>query len=140
MMFTLTEMKKTASCLWFIAVFLFITSCQTKPAATATGTQAQETLGPERVDIRGYITSRDYAEGQAVLFVEGVGDPTSRFDRALILVTPMTRIMWSDGRSMSLHELQMGQHVAVQFRGRYRESITGARATAREMWVEPYFQ
>ncbi len=121
-------MKTNASCVWSIVLLLFIASCQAPSAGTASG-------APARVDLRGYITTRNYAEGQVVLFVEGIGDLSARYDRAWVLVTPTTRITQANGKPMSLHELHMGQHVAIRFRGGYRETVTGTRAIARHVWV-----
>ncbi|RNI23661.1 hypothetical protein [Rufibacter latericius] len=128
---------------------LFLISCQaTAPtsANTATGETTQEStpdtgprFSPQRVDVRGTITQREYNQGQMLILVEGFTDRFSRYSRAVVLVTPVTQIVGLDGKTISLSELQNGQQVAVQFRGRYRESVTGfsAQAVARKMWIEP---
>jgi hypothetical protein len=132
----------------FTWLALHMSACQTMaPVSTDTtatdATAEMDTIirySPQRVDIRGTITQREYSQGQMLILVEGVSDPgNSRFNRAVVLVTPITQIVGMNGRSISLSELQNGQQVAILFRGRYRESITGfsAQATARKMWIEP---
>ncbi|WP_210462474.1 hypothetical protein [Rufibacter roseolus] len=129
---------------------LCLTSCQTTAPAgtentTATSNAEEDTtpagprFSPQRVDVRGTITQREYNQGQMLILVEGFPDRFSRFGRAVVLVTPITQIVGLDGKTISLSELQTGQQVAVQFRGRFRESVTGfaAQAVARKMWIEP---
>lgn len=135
--------------LLFTLATAYLTACQTTaplgPEAAQTSDQeasATDTLvrySPQRVDVRGVITQREYNQGQMLLLVEGVTDANTRFSRAVVLVTPLTQIVGLEGRSVSLSELQNGQQVAIQFRGRFRESVTGfsAQATARKMWIEP---
>ncbi|WP_181307365.1 hypothetical protein [Rufibacter sp. XAAS-G3-1] len=135
----------------FTFLAFYLTACQTMApvgtdaTANATGTDATAEMdtvirySPQRVDVRGVISQREYSQGQMLILVEGVTDQNSRFSRAVVLVTPITQIVGLNGRSISLSELQNGQQVAIQFRGRFRESIGGfsAQATARKMWIEP---
>ncbi|ALI99059.1 hypothetical protein [Rufibacter tibetensis] len=127
---------------------LYLSGCQAIAPATSTDATASEEssadagprYSPDRVDVRGTITQREYNQGQMLILVEGVTDPRySRFSRAVVLVTPVTQIVGLDGRTISLSELQNGQQVAILFRGRFRESVSGfsAQAVARKIWLEP---
>jgi hypothetical protein len=138
-----------AGLLLFLMSLFSWTGCQTiaptgpDVAATDNAVEGDTTtyvrLAPERVDIRGVITQREYNQGQVLILVEGFVGQNTRFSRAVILVSPITQIIGINGRSISLSELNLGQQVAVLFRGRYRESVIGfsAQATARKLWVEP---
>ncbi|WP_197088592.1 hypothetical protein [Rufibacter radiotolerans] len=130
-----------------LTVWLF--SCQTAapagsaPAESAATTTEDSTeapiprLSPKRVDIRGYITQREYNQGQVVIFVEGTLDQDSQFSRALVLVTPITQVIGPDGKSRTLSELAIGQYVSILFRGRFRQGAGfSAQATARKLWIE----
>jgi hypothetical protein len=95
-------------------------------------------ISPKRVDIRGYITQREYNQGQMVILVEGTLDQNSQFSRAVVLVTPITQVIGPDGKSRNLSELAMGQYVSILFRGRFRQGAGfSAQATARKLWIEP---
>ncbi|MBC3539392.1 hypothetical protein ACFSC6_17875 [Rufibacter sediminis] len=142
--------NRLASVLFALAAF-YMTSCQTTapvgPDASANATVTDENAvmdtlvrySPQRVDVRGTITQREYNQGQMLILVEGITDQNTRFSRAVVLVTPITQIVGLNGRTISLSELQNGQQVAIMFRGRYRESVSGfsAQAVARKMWIEP---
>jgi hypothetical protein len=112
------------------------TACQTgaAPAGTATAAAAEKGLAPQRVDIRGSIIMKRYNQGQVMLEVEGFPSQDSRYNRAYVLVLPTTQIVGPDG-SISLSELQQGQHVAVLLRAGGKGNFVGM-GVARKMWVE----
>ncbi|MHA6248405.1 hypothetical protein ACXYMU_10740 [Pontibacter sp. CAU 1760] len=121
---------------------LWLASCQT---TTPTGTDENgatityKSLAPQNVDIRGSIVSRRYNEGQVVLEVEGIGyTPGSRYNRAYVLVQPVTQITDTEGKSISLSELQMGQNVAIMLRGHGSGNFVGV-GVARRVWLEEIF-
>ncbi|GAB2542947.1 hypothetical protein [Rufibacter soli] len=128
---------------------LWLVGCQTAPpAGPATAENSVKTsdsteapiprISPKRVDIRGYITQREYSQGQMVILVEGTLDQNSQFSRAVVLVTPITQVIGPDGKSRNLSELAMGQYVSILFRGRFRQGAGfSAQATARKLWIEP---
>lgn len=116
--------------LWWLA------GCTTATApADATGVQYQS-MAPARVDVRGAITMSRYDRGQVVLEVEGFGtNPNSRYNRAYVLVEPITQIIGPDGKTVSLSELRQGQDVAIVLRGGGRGTFVGV-GVARKVWLE----
>jgi len=117
---------------------LGISACQTStaPAGTADAANAgRKRLAPQRVDIRGSIIMRRYNQGQVVLEVEGFTSQYSRYNRAYVLVLPITQIISADGSSISLSELQQGQNVAILLRSGGRGNLVGM-GTARKIWIE----
>ncbi len=118
-----------------------LTACQkaTAPAGTAnTETTDNKRLSPERVDIRGSIIRNRYNQGQVMLEVEGTPSQYSRFNRAYVLVLPTTQIIGTDGKSISLSELQQGQNVAVLLRSGGQGNLEGI-GIARKIWVEEVY-
>ncbi len=116
-------------------VTMFLSGCQTSASSTG-ATDANRSLAPQRVDIRGYIFASRYSDGQVVLEVEGVAPSIySRYDRAYVLVLPTAQIIGPEGRSLSLSELRQGQNVAILLRGGGRGNRIGI-GTVRKMWVE----
>lgn len=121
---------------------LWLGSCQTT-APTRTdengNTSSYKSMAPQNVDIRGSIVSRRYNEGQVVLEVEGFGNtPSSRYNRAYVLVQPTTQITDTEGQSLSLSELQMGQNVAILLRGHGSGNFVGV-GVARRVWLEEIY-
>jgi hypothetical protein len=129
-----------------LVVFCFLTTvwmsgCQTgtAPAGTTnTATAKDKGLAPQRVDIRGSIIMRRYDQGQVILEVEAFPSPDSRYNRAFVLVTPITQIVNVEGRSISLSELQQGQQVAILLRSGGKGNIVGL-GLARKVWVEEIY-
>ena len=124
----------------FLSVF-WLSACQTStvPANSAgAATTQSKRLSPERVDIRGSIFQSRYNQGQVVLEVQGVPSQNSRYNRAYVLVLPITQIVGPDGQSISLSELRQGQNVAVLLRSGGRGNLEGI-GTARKIWVEEAF-
>ncbi len=76
-----------------------------------------------------------YNQGQVVLEVEGVTSPESRYNRAYVLLLPVTQIVSPTGSSLSLSELRQGQNVAILLRGGGRGNLVGM-GVARKVWVE----
>ncbi|TPE42958.1 hypothetical protein [Pontibacter mangrovi] len=122
-----------------LACSLLLGGCQrnaTSSTNTDTESAAYKSLAPQRVDIRGSVVSRHYNQGQVMLEVEAFGSsPDSRYDRAYVLVLPTAQLTGTDGRSISLNELQMGQQVAILLRGGGRGNFVGI-GVARKLWVE----
>lgn len=121
--------NKNVKCALVSFCFLLaLTACQKGTAPTAT-THAQTTeekrLSPQRVDIRGSIISSRYNQGQVMLQVEGISSQYSRYNRAYVLVLPTTQIVGSEGKSISLSELQQGQNVAVLLRSGGQGNLEG---------------
>lgn len=125
--------------LFFCLLLTFIiNACQTssRSAGTTNGANAGgKQLAPQRVDIRGTIILRRYNQGQVVLEVEGFPSQYNRYNRAYVLVLPITQIIGPDGKSFGMSELQMGQQVAVLLRSGGRGNLEGI-GVARKMWVE----
>lgn len=108
----------------------------TAPADTAeTVNVERKSLAPQRVDIRGSIIQKRYDQGQVLLEVEGFPSPDSRYNRAYVLVTPITQIINAYGQTISLSELQNGQQVAVFLRSGGKGNLLGV-GVARKLWVE----
>ncbi len=126
---------------WRLFCLLFavwMTGCQTSntPAGTAdAATKEQNRLAPQRVDIRGSIIMSRYNQGQVVLEVEGVPSQESRYNRAYVLVLPVTQIVSPNGSALSLSELRQGQNVAILLRSGGRGNLVGM-GVARKVWVE----
>lgn len=127
-----------------VAAFCLLTTvcmagCQTStaPAGTASTESAENrSLSPRRVDIRGSIIRSQYDQGQVILEVEGVpSQQFSRYNRAYVLVEPITQIVGIDGQSISLSELRQGQNVAILLRGGGNGNFVGV-GVARKVWVE----
>lgn len=115
---------------------LWLTGCSSSAPNGTTGNRSQ---APQRVDIRGSIMSRQYDQGQVILEVEAFGQSTdSRYNRAYVLVLPTTQIVNPEGKSISLSELQQGQHVAILLRGGGQGNFVGL-GIARKLWVEGSF-
>lgn len=118
---------------------IWLTGCQTStvPAGRADTETARRTnnLAPQRVDIRGSIIRSQYDQGQVMLEVEGFPSQDSRYNRAFVLVEPITQIVGPDGQSISLSELRQGQDVAILLRGGGRGNLLGI-GVARKVWVE----
>lgn len=124
----------------FLIAF-WLTACQQGSAPTGTSpakTTEKERLSPERVDIRGSIIRSRYNQGQVMLEVEGTPSQYSRFTRAYVLVQPSTQIVGTDGRSISLSELQQGQQVAVLLRNGGQGNLEGI-GIARKIWLEQVY-
>ena len=121
----------------FLWAFCF-TACQTStaPAGTAdTANAGQKNMAPQRVDIRGSIIMKRYNQGQVVLEVEGFTSQYSRYNRAYVLVLPVTQIIDANGSTISLSELQQGQNVAILLRSGGKGNLVGM-GVARKIWVE----
>lgn len=116
-----------------------MSGCQTSTNATSTATAENRSLAPERVDVRGSITMRRYDQGQVILEVEGFPSQNSRYNRAYVLVEPITQIIGTDGQSISLSELQQGQNVAIVLRGGGKGNNIVGLGVARKLWVEDNF-
>ncbi len=130
-----SNLRQVAS-VFFLAAVLTSTGCQTSNTPVAsTSAPDSRNLAPQRVDIRGSIIVRHYDKGQVMLEVEGLTSPNSRFSRAYVLVTPTTQLVGTDGTSISLSELQLGQQVAVLLRGSGKGNMVGM-GVARKLWVE----
>lgn len=137
--------------LWILLAAWFA-GCQTtslssenpnEEVAPATAENEEATSGefrsmaPDRVDVRGFINRKVYHEGQLTIFVEGTRGQGALYDRAWVLVTPITQIMGKNGKRISLSELSEGQRVAVTLRGRGQQLGTFAgRGIANRLWVE----
>ena len=124
--------------LFYVLVAVWMTGCQTSspPGGTAdAATKEKNGLAPQRVDIRGSIIMSRYNQGQVVLEVEGVPSPESRYNRAYVLVLPITQIVSPEGSSLSLSKLRQGQNVAVLLRSGGRGNLVGM-GVARKVWVE----
>ncbi len=67
--------------------------------------------------------------------VEGVSSQDSRYNRAYVLVLPVTQIISPEGSSLSLSELRQGQNVAILLRSGGRGNLVGM-GVARKVWVE----
>ncbi len=134
------NVKRSLMLFYFLLVF-WLTACQkgTAPAGT-TNAQANgnKSLSPERVDIRGSIIRHRYNQGQVILEVEGLPSQNSRYNRAYVLVLPVTQIVGTDGQSISLSELQQGQNVAVLLRSGGQGNLEGI-GIARKIWVEKIY-
>ena len=65
-------------------------------------------------------------------------DPTeeSGSPKALVRVTPETRVMYRSGESSAAEDLTLGHHVSVWFAGPVMESYP-VQASAREIVIEP---
>lgn len=128
-----------ASCL---LTTVCLTACQTSTAPTGTAdteTSEYKSLAPRRVDIRGSIIRSQYDQGQIILEVEGVpSQQYSRYNRAYVLVEPITQIIGINGQSISLSELRQGQNVAILLRGGGNGNFVGV-GVARKVWVEEIF-
>ena len=132
---------KQGAIAFFILSTLLLTGCQTGNApddATNATTTQRRSLAPERVDIRGSIIRSQYDQGQVMLEVEGIPSPSSRYNRAFVLVEPTTQIIGLDGRSISLSELRQGQNVAIFLRSGGQGNIVGL-GVARKVWLEEVF-
>ncbi|WP_345158355.1 hypothetical protein [Pontibacter saemangeumensis] len=116
---------------------LCLTGCQASTSAN-TATTESNTLAPQRVDIRGSIIRSQYDQGQVMLEVEGFPSQNSRYNRAYVLVEPITQIIGIDGQSISLSELRQGQNVAILLRGGGNGNLLGI-GVARKLWVEENF-
>lgn len=117
---------------------VWMTGCQTSNPPTRTaGAASKEKNGsaPQRVDIRGSVIQSRYNQGQVVLEVEGVPSPESRYNRAYVLVLPVTQIVGPEGSAISLSELRQGQNVSVLLRNGGRGNLVGM-GVARKVWVE----
>jgi len=85
---------------------------------------------PVRADIRGVVTSfaRGGSHGAvATLHIEGGKQPDTRFDKAVVALTPSTRIyerVPSGRRPAALEALRLGDKVEVRFGGPVRGSST----------------
>ena len=115
-----------------------LSACQTStaPAASAESVPVErKSLAPQRVDIRGSITQKRYDQGQMLLEVEGFPSADSRYNRAYVLVTPVTQIINAYGQTISLSELQHGQQVAIFLRSGGKGNQLGV-GVARKMWIE----
>jgi hypothetical protein len=126
---------------WLALCFLFacgLTACHTStaPAGSADAANAgTKGLAPQRVDVRGSIIMRRYDQGQVMLEVEGFPSQHNRYNRAYVLVLPTTQIIGTDGKLVSLSELQQGQNVAILLRSGGNGNQVGV-GVARKMWVE----
>ncbi len=67
--------------------------------------------------------------------VEGISSQDSRYNRAYVLVLPVTQIISPEGSSLSLSELRQGQNVAILLRSGGRGNLVGM-GVARKVWVE----
>ncbi|WP_162052152.1 hypothetical protein [Pontibacter pamirensis] len=116
---------------------LGLTGCQTStaPVGTANAPVTGNNRAPQRVDIRGSIIMSRYDQGQVMLEVEGFPSQSSRYNRAYVLVQPITQIVGPDGQSISLSELRQGQNVAILLRGGGQGNLVGL-GVARKVWVE----
>lgn len=113
-------------------------ACQTTqpPAGTEESVSVErKSLAPQRVDIRGSIIMKRYDQGQVLLEVEGFPSPDSRYNRAYVLVTPITQIINAYGQTISLSELQHGQNVAILLRSGGKGNLLGV-GVARKLWIE----
>lgn len=70
-----------------------------------------------------------------MLEVEGFPSQNSRYNRAYVLVEPVSQIVGADGQSISLSELRQGQNVAVVLRGGGKGNLVGL-GVARKIWIE----
>jgi hypothetical protein len=116
----------------------WLSACQTATAPAGSAgetTTGKKRLAPARVDIRGSVIMSRYNQGQVMLEVEGVPSPNNRYNRAYVLVEPVTQIVGPNGGSLSLSELRQGQNVAVLFRGSGQGNTVGV-GVARKVWVE----
>ena len=127
---------------FYLLAVLGLTACQTSTVLTGTAdTEISEnkSLAPRRVDIRGSIIRSQYDQGQVILEVEGVPSVQySRYNRAYVLVEPITQIIGTDGQSISLSELRQGQNVAILLRSGGNGNLVGV-GVARKIWVEDTF-
>jgi hypothetical protein len=117
---------------------MWMSGCQasTAPARTTdTASPERKRLAPQRVDIRGSIIMKRYDQGQVLLEVEAFPSPESRYNRAYVLVTPITQIVNENGGSISLSELQQGQNVAILLRSGGKGNQVGL-GVARKLWIE----
>ena len=126
---------------WVLFCLVFavgMSGCQTSNPARGTADAAskeQNRSAPQRVDIRGSIIMSRYNQGQVVLEVEATAWPESRYQRAYVLVLPVTQIESSHGGALSLSELRQGQNVAILLRSGGRGNLVGM-GVARKVWVE----
>jgi hypothetical protein len=117
---------------------VWITGCQTSNTPTGTAdaaTNEKNRLAPQRVDVRGSIIMSRYNQGQVMIEVEGISSQDSRYNRAYVLVLPVTQIISPEGSSLSLSELRQGQNVAILLRSGGRGNLVGM-GVARKVWVE----
>ncbi len=120
----------------YLLATVCITGCQTSSAPTGAANRAENrSLAPQRVDIRGSISRSQYDQGQVILEVEGFPSQNSRYNRAIVLVLPVTQIVGPDGTSISLSELRQGQNIAILLRGGGQGNLVGM-GIARKVWVE----
>ena len=112
-----------------------LAGCQTSTGTTDTENAGNRSLAPRRVDVRGSIIMSRYNEGQVMLEVEGFPSQDSRFNRAYVLVEPITQITDINGNSISLSELRQGQNVAILLRGGGNGNLVGV-GVARRIWLE----
>ncbi|WP_106219204.1 hypothetical protein [Pontibacter ummariensis] len=123
-----------------ILIALGMSSCRTSNEAgtVETASETYKSMAPQRVDVRGSIIRSQYNQGQVILEVEGLPSPDSRFNRAFVLVEPITQIVDAEGRTISLSELRQGQNVAILLRGGGQGNFVGL-GVARKLWVEEPF-
>lgn len=134
----MNNIKQIRVALVFLAS-LCLSGCQSSNAPAGTANEANRSLAPQRVDIRGSIVSSQYSDGQVVLEVESfTPSPDSRYDRAFVLVLPTAQMVDKEGRTISISEFRPGQNVAILLRGGGRGNRTGV-GVARKLWLEDTF-
>ncbi|WP_460920775.1 hypothetical protein [Pontibacter brevis] len=120
---------------------MWVGGCQTSavPADTADETtRGIRSLAPRKVDVRGSIITSRYDQGQVMLEVEGFPSQDSRYNRAYVLVEPITQIVGVDGKPISLSELRQGQNVAILLRNGGMGNLVGM-GVARKVWLEEVY-
>ncbi|GAB3528994.1 hypothetical protein GCM10027443_07550 [Pontibacter brevis] len=73
-----------------------------------------------------------------MLEVEGFPSQDSRYNRAYVLVEPITQIVGVDGKPISLSELRQGQNVAILLRNGGMGNLVGM-GVARKVWLEEVY-
>lgn len=109
-----------------------------EPRRTAT---PGEPAAPERIDIRGVVTSiqRAGAGGDRIgtVLIEGIREPDTTQDKASVTVTSSTRIWRREGsgrRAATFDDIAVGSRVEARFEGPVRESYP-VQATAGEVTI-----
>jgi Protein of unknown function (DUF3221) len=105
--------------------------------------EGAQSLSSVRIDVRGAITSITRAEGAgrgralAHVLIEGVKEPDTQVDKAVVAVTAETELFINRGGERKLAEfaaLKEGQRVEARFTGPVRESYP-VQATAAEITI-----